>query len=170
MCLFKVRVGGMALISILKDKNKRLWLFTIINVVLVSLYIIVGKVIKPYDLEFMDWVNNIPIINEIFIFIILLKYKSIERNNMYKNIIISTFIGITVFAFTMNTFMRFLTFTTDHIVHKNGKTIVITVEDAFLHTYARFYERKFFILKERLPGEQIFEGSYDPFERGELSY
>ncbi|WP_099192089.1 hypothetical protein [Tepidibacter mesophilus] len=89
---------------------------------------------------------------------------------MYKNIIIATLMGITIFAFIMTTFMRFLTYTTDHVVHKNGKTIVITVEDAWLHTYVRFYKRKFFILKKQIPGGGTFEGSYDPFERGEIRY
>ncbi|MEJ8555021.1 hypothetical protein WJW32_12460 [Tepidibacter sp. Z1-5] len=154
----------------LKDKNKRLWVFTLINIVLLFLYLISSKVIKSYDLEFMDWVHNIPLINTISILITSIYRASLEKNHKHKEMILIITIIVSIVISVVAMFIRFLFCTTDHIVHKNEKTIVITVENTLLHTFVSFYERKFFILKKQIPGGGNFKGSYDPFERGEISY
>lgn len=146
-------------------KSKNVWIFTLINIILLSLYLISSKIIKFFNLEFMDWIHNIVLINIIVTPIMIINRLHTGKDYKYKKISIAVFVIISIFVSVVSIGIRFLTFTTEHIDYTSGKPIVITVKDALLNTYVTYYERKFFIFKKKLPREEHFEGSYDPFER-----
>ncbi|QEK13038.1 hypothetical protein FQB35_12320 [Crassaminicella thermophila] len=159
-----------------KSINKNIAYIAFINIIVITLYKIVGAIIEKSNLLFRGWVDIVYMINLLVFTIIIIVFTNIFlsyklyskiKNTIWKDALNVIFVVIVGIVIMTGYFIFAFSYEPEHIVYeKNQKVIAKVVPLGFHHINVDFYEpvNIFFMRKSNIPSK-AYDGSYDIYEK-----